>query len=191
GHKFEPGGCSLPHKKEGRRKGDLLSPAYGHTGSRRCRTDLGGHGGASVRRHPNATILPGFRAAAGFFEKTCRRNDNAGARTPALRGSGDAGGLLPVLLDARGAQAGEAMAVDRVLPGQEFFNREGVTAARFFERQETAADGGDDFGLATDHPTLGARSREVRNGERATVGPDDILHPRAMGLGHGYSHAQD
>jgi hypothetical protein len=31
---------------------------------------------------------------------------------------------MPVLLDARGAQAGEAMIADRGLPGQEFLNRQ-------------------------------------------------------------------
>jgi hypothetical protein len=41
--------------------------------------------------------------------------------------------LLPVLLDARGAQAGEAVLVDRILPGEKFLDRQRVTAAGFFE----------------------------------------------------------
>src|SRR5262245_52687132 len=123
------------------------------------------------------------------FSRKLSKDDNAGAGRRRWGTLWEPLDLLPVLLDAGGAQAGEAMAVDRVLPGQEFFNREGVAAARFFEREEPAAHGGDDLGLAADHPTLGARSRKVRNGERATVRPDDVLHPRAMGLGHGYSHA--
>ena len=98
---------------------------------------------------------------------------------------------MPVLLDPGGAQAGEGMPVDRVLPGEEFLDREGITAAGFLERQQPAAHGRNDLGLATDHPALGAWRREVRNGERTTVGPDDILDPRAMGLGHWYSHALD
>jgi hypothetical protein len=43
--------------------------------------------------------------------------------------------LLAVLLNARCAQSGEAVLIDRVLPGQELFDRQGVAAAGFFERQ--------------------------------------------------------
>src|SRR5689334_2575042 len=99
--------------------------------------------------------------------------------------------LLPILLDSRGPQAGEPITIDRILPGEEFLDRQRVTAASFFERQQATTHGRDDFGLATDHPALGTGRGKVRNRERATVGPDDILDPRAMGLGHGYSHALD
>src|SRR5262249_59479673 len=37
-------------------------------------------------------------------------------------------------LDARGAQTGEAVLVDGILPGQEFFHRQRVAAAGFLER---------------------------------------------------------
>src|SRR5215470_12432566 len=43
-----------------------------------------------------------------------------------------------ILLDARGAQAGEAVAVDRILPRQEFRDRERIAGAGLFQRQETA-----------------------------------------------------
>ena len=43
------------------------------------------------------------------------------------------GKLRAILLDARGAQAGQAMLIDRVLPGKKFFDREGVAAAGLFE----------------------------------------------------------
>src|SRR5258706_13833782 len=99
--------------------------------------------------------------------------------------------LLPVLLNSRGAQAGEPVAIDRILPGEEFLDRQRIAAASFFERQQAATHGRNDFGLATDHPAIGTERREVRKRERATVGPDDILDPRAMGLGHGCSHALD
>src|SRR3979411_2494935 len=99
--------------------------------------------------------------------------------------------LLPVLLNPCGAQAGEPMAIDRILPGEEFLDRQRIAAASFFERQQAATHGRDDFGLATDHPALCTGRRKVRNRERATVGPDDILDPRAMGLGDGYHQALD
>ncbi len=41
-------------------------------------------------------------------------------------------GLLTVLLDARGAQAGKAVTFDGTLPTQIFLNSEGITLAGFF-----------------------------------------------------------
>ena len=41
--------------------------------------------------------------------------------------------LLPILLNARGAQSGEAVLFDRELPGQEFFGRQRVTLAGLFK----------------------------------------------------------
>src|ERR1700751_2415591 len=66
-----------------------------------------------------------------------------GRRRRSRRPSSDGGGLglLPVLLDARGAQAGEAMLVDGILPGKEFLDRQRVAAAGFLERKEPAAPG--------------------------------------------------
>src|SRR5947209_14466492 len=98
------------------------------------------------------------------------------------------GGLLPVLLDTRGTQAGEAMTVDRILPGEEFLDGQRVTGARLFERQKPATNRGHHLRLAADDPTPGARCRQVGDGQGAAVGPDDILHPRAMRFGHRYSH---
>ena len=40
------------------------------------------------------------------------------------------------MLDARGAQAGEAVAVDGGLPVEEFFDGERVALARLFEAQD-------------------------------------------------------
>src|SRR5437762_9307449 len=77
--------------------------------------------------------------------------------------------LLAVLLNAGGAQAGETVLVDRELPRQEFVDGQGVAAARFFEGQQSAANGGDDFSLAANDPPLGAWGRQIRDGERAAV----------------------
>jgi hypothetical protein len=43
---------------------------------------------------------------------------------------------LPVLLDARRAQAGKAMLVDGILPGQEFLDGQRVATAGFLERKQ-------------------------------------------------------
>src|SRR5712671_6014395 len=80
---------------------------------------------------------------------------------PRLRGDdmecvgGAVRGLLPILLDAGGAQSGKAMLVDGKLPGQEFVDGQGVAAAGFLEGEQAAADRGNDFGLAADHPPFG------------------------------------
>jgi hypothetical protein len=56
------------------------------------------------------------------FEKQSRFSSNA-----------DMERLLAVLLDARGAQAGQTMLVDRELPGEEFVDGQRVTAASLLE----------------------------------------------------------
>src|SRR5580765_3966390 len=101
--------------------------------------------------------------------------------------------LLPILLDARGAQAGEAMLVDRILPGEEFLHRQRIAAARLFKRQQPATHGGYNLGLASDDPTLGARGRQVGNRQRTAVRSDDVLGPWSQGLGHEFNstHSTD
>src|SRR5882757_8969818 len=96
--------------------------------------------------------------------------------------------LLPVLLDSRRAQAGETVAVDRILPGQELFDGQGITGAGLFERQEPAADRCDDLSLAANDPAPRAGSRQIGNGQGTAVRPDDVFHPRAMRFGHRYTH---
>src|SRR5215510_14425489 len=75
-------------------------------------------------------------------------------------------GLLAILLDARGAQAGQTMLVDRELPGQEFVHGQRVAAAGFLEGEQAASDRRDDFGLAANNPPLGAGRGKIRNGQR-------------------------
>jgi hypothetical protein len=92
--------------------------------------------------------------------------------------------LLPVLLDARGAQAGQAMLVDGQLPTEELLSGQRVALAGFFEAEQTATDGSDNFGFATDDPTAGAGGRQVGNRQGTAIGPNDILDPWAVGFGH-------
>src|SRR5215213_8591069 len=96
--------------------------------------------------------------------------------------------LLPVLLDARRAQAGEAVAVDRILPGEEFLDGQCVARARFLKRQKAATNRGHHFRLAADDPATRAGSRQIGDRQGAAVGPDDILDPRAMGFVHSGTH---
>src|SRR6266700_1635597 len=93
--------------------------------------------------------------------------------------------LLAILLDAGGAQAGQAMLVDRELPGKEFVDRQRVTAAGLFEGEQAAAHGGNDFGLTANDPPFGPGRGQIRNRQRTAVRPDDVFYPRAMGFCHG------
>src|SRR4051794_35955706 len=82
------------------------------------------------------------------------------------------------------------MLVDRGLPGEEFFDCKGIAAARLVQGKKAAADGCYDFCLTANHPAAGAGRRQIGNGQRTTVRPDDIFHPRAMGFRHRNTHSQ-
>jgi hypothetical protein len=71
--------------------------------------------------------------------------------------------LLAILLDPGGPQTGQAMLIDRKLPGEELVDRQRVTAAGFLEGKQAASDRCDDFGLAADNPPFGARRGQVGN----------------------------
>src|SRR5712691_2454699 len=89
------------------------------------------------------------------------------------------GPLLPVLLDARRPQAGEAVLIDRILPGERFLDGERVAAAGLLERQESAAHRRHHLGLAPDDPALGTRRRQICDRQRTAVRPDNVLGPRS------------
>ena len=93
--------------------------------------------------------------------------------------------LLPILLDPGGPQAGQTMLIDGKLPGQEFVDRQGITAACLLKGEQAAADRGNDFGLPANNPPFGSGRGEVRNCQRTAVRPDDVFYPRAMGFCHG------
>jgi len=50
--------------------------------------------------------------------------------------------LLPILSDARRTEAGEAVLVDAMLPGEEFVDRQCVSGAGLFKRQKATAHSG-------------------------------------------------
>jgi hypothetical protein len=71
--------------------------------------------------------------------------------------------LLAILLDPGGPQAGQAMLINRKLPGKELVHRQRVPAAGFLEGEQAAADCCDDFGFAADNPPFGAGRGQVGN----------------------------
>jgi hypothetical protein len=71
--------------------------------------------------------------------------------------------LLAILLDPGGPQAGQAMLINRKLPGKELVDRQRVPAAGFLEGEQAAADRCNDFGLAADNPPFGAGRRQIGN----------------------------
>lgn len=64
--------------------------------------------------------------------------------------------LGAILLNPRRPKAGKPVLVDRLLPGQKFFDGKGVAFAGVLQRQEATTNGSYHLGLAADHPTLGA-----------------------------------
>jgi hypothetical protein len=71
--------------------------------------------------------------------------------------------LLPILLDPGGPQTGQTMLIDGKLPGQEFVDRQGITAAGFLEGEQAASDRCDDLGLAADDPPFGTGRGQIGN----------------------------
>src|SRR4051795_3999035 len=115
------------------------------------------------------------------------RNDSPQKRNSRPSGrlrNGLSRALLPVMLDAGRAQAGEAVLVDRLLPAQELLGRERVALAGLLEAEQAAADGRHYLGLAPDDPSARIRWRKVGDRQRTSVRPDHILDPRPIGFGH-------
>jgi hypothetical protein len=71
--------------------------------------------------------------------------------------------LLAILLDTGGSQSRKAMLIDGKLPGEEFVDRQRVTAAGLLQGKQTATDGGNDFGLTADDPPFGPGRGQIRN----------------------------
>jgi hypothetical protein len=71
--------------------------------------------------------------------------------------------LLAILLDAGGPQPGQTMLVYGKLPGEELVDRQRVAAASLLKGEQAAANRGNDFGLAADHPPFGSGRGQIRN----------------------------
>jgi len=71
--------------------------------------------------------------------------------------------LLPILLDAGGAQTGKAMLIDGKLPGQEFIDRQGIAAAGLLKGEQTTTNGGNNFGLTANNPPFGSGCGQIRD----------------------------
>src|SRR5215213_6009400 len=91
---------------------------------------------------------------------------------------------MPVVLDPGRTKPGKAVSVYRLLPGKELLDRERIAAASLFQAQQASANGGHDFGLASDHPPLGVAWGKVRDRQRTTVRSNDVFNSRTYMLGH-------
>ena len=89
------------------------------------------------------------------------------------------------MLDSGGSKPRKAVLIDGELPREELVDGQRVAAAGFLKGEQAAANRGNDFGLATDNPSLGSGCGQVRDCQRTAVRPDDVFDPRAMGLCHG------
>jgi hypothetical protein len=107
---------------------------------------------------PSICVMRGLTRASINLRKKSFKGMNC-----RVKPGNDESGLLPILLDAGGAQSGQAMLVDGKLPGQEFVDGQGVAAAGLLEGEQAAADRGNDFGLAADHPPFGPGRGQIRN----------------------------
>ena len=76
------------------------------------------------------------------------------------------------------------MPVDRTLPAQEFIDGQCVAFTGFFETDQPTAHGSDDLRLAADDPAFGILRREIRDGQWASIGPDDVPDARSILLRH-------
>src|ERR1700722_13521891 len=83
---------------------------------------------------------------------------------------------IAILLHSGGAQAGQAEAVDRVLPAKELLHRQSVAAAGLIQAEQAAAHSGDHFRLAAGHPTARRGRRQIGKRQRTPIGTDDIAH---------------
>jgi len=71
--------------------------------------------------------------------------------------------LLAILLDTGGAQSRQSMLIDGKLPGEEFVDGQGVTAAGLLKGEQAASDCGDDFGFTANDPPFGSGRGQIRN----------------------------
>ena len=64
-----------------------------------------------------------------------------------------------ILLNFCCPKAGEAVAVDRLLPVEELVDSQSIARTRFFESEQTTPHSCDNLSLPTDNPTLGVGVR--------------------------------
>src|SRR5580765_7171800 len=83
---------------------------------------------------------------------------------------------VTVLLDPCCPQARKTVAVDRALPGENFFHRECVAPACFVETEQPAAHCRHHFRFSADYPALGAGRRKIGHGQRTSVRSDHVAY---------------
>jgi hypothetical protein len=114
-----------------------------------------------------------------------RRNPFRKATSGGVLRSRHHGLSVAVLLNARRPQARKPMLVDRSLPGEKLVDGQLIAVACLLDAEQATANGSDHFRFTADHPTLRIFRREIRNRQRAPIGPDNVAHPRShLLLGH-------
>ena len=70
---------------------------------------------------------------------------------------------MAVLLNPGGSQAGKAVLIDRVLPGEELVDGQRVSAAGFLKGKQATADGSNNLSLTANDPPFGSGRGQIRN----------------------------
>jgi len=69
---------------------------------------------------------------------------------------------MPVLLNAGSSESSKAITIERSLPRKEFINCKHITGASFLHGKQTTAYCCNYLSLSSDHPTLRALRRQIR-----------------------------
>ena len=70
------------------------------------------------------------------------------------------------------------------LPIQEFVHAKRIACTSLFETQQPSTHRGNDLGFSPDHPTPGVLGRKIRDRQRASIRPDNVLDAGTHLYGH-------
>ena len=96
----------------------------------------------------------------------------SGGLTPEWEPS-SGGSCVAIFLNSGCSEALQSVFVDRLLPGQELFNGQGIPFAGIFQAKQSALNGGNNLCLAPDHPALRIRAGQIGKGKGLAGWADD------------------
>ena len=88
------------------------------------------------------------------------------------------------VLDARGAQAFDAVGAERTLPAEEFLNGKAIAITGIFKGKEAATYSCNNFGFAACDPATGICRRKIRDAQGTAIRANDKFGARSILLGH-------